>query len=177
MQSFPWDRNRIARHKFHREKLVAPIYRRMYGYGTSDWRVAMAKQLNDKTMVDGQIDPADIGALKDQGVSMIINNRPDGEDSNQPTSDQISAAAEAAGIEYRHVPIDRGMGPAHVEAMRDAIHDAGEGKVFAFCRTGNRSTLAWALARNEDGVPREELERCAQGAGYSLDAIAHLLRD
>lgn len=137
----------------------------------------MAKQLNDKTLVDGQIDPEDVAALKQQGVTMIINNRPDGEDSNQPASAEISAAAEAAGIEYRHVPIDRGMGPSHVEAMRDAIHAAGEGKVFAFCRTGNRSTLAWALARNEDGASRDELERCAQSAGYSLDAIAHLLRD
>ena len=137
----------------------------------------MAKRLNERTLVDGQIQPQDITSLKEQGVTMVINNRPDGEDSGQPTSDEIAAAAEAAGLAYRHVPIARGLGPSHVDAMREAMHAAGEGKIFAFCRTGNRSTLAWALACSEDGVPRSELEECASGAGYNLDPIAHLLRD
>ena len=137
----------------------------------------MQRQLDDKTLVDGQIAPADVAALKTLGVTMIVNNRPDGEDVGQPTSDEIEAAATAAGIEYRHVPIARGMGPSDVEAMRDALHAAGEGKIFAYCRSGNRSTLAWAVAKNEDGVPREELERCAEGAGFTLGPIAHLLRD
>ena len=137
----------------------------------------MQRQLDDKTLVDGQIAPADVAALKTLGVTMIVNNRPDGEDVGQPTSDEIEAAATAAGIEYRHVPIARGMGPSDVEAMRDALHAAGEGKIFAYCRSGNRSTLAWAVAKNEDGVPREELERCAEGAGFTLGPVAHLLRD
>ena len=137
----------------------------------------MARQLDDKTLVDGQILPADVAELQAMGVTMIINNRPDGEDEGQPTSDEIEAAAAAAGIDYRHVPIARGMGPSAVEAMRNAIHAAGEGKLFAYCRTGNRSTLAWAVAKSEDGVPREELERCAEGAGFTLGPIAHLLRD
>ena len=137
----------------------------------------MARQLDDKTLVDGQIVPADVAELQAMGVTMIINNRPDGEDEGQPTSDEIEAAAAAAGIDYRHVPIARGMGPSDVEAMRNAIHAAGEGKLFAYCRTGNRSTLAWAVAKSEDGVPREELERCAEGAGFTLGPIVHLLRD
>lgn len=137
----------------------------------------MARQLDDKTLVDGQIAPGDVAALRDEGVTMIINNRPDGEDVGQPTSDEIEAAATAAGIDYRHVPIARGMGPSDIEAMRDAMHAASEGKLFAFCRSGNRSTLAWAVARNEDGVPREELERCAERAGFTLGPVAHLLRD
>jgi uncharacterized protein (TIGR01244 family) len=55
---------------------------------------------------------------------MIVNNRPDGEDVGQPTSAEIEQAASDAGIDYRHVPIARGMGPTDVEAMRRAIHDA-----------------------------------------------------
>ena len=137
----------------------------------------MQRQLDDKTLVDGQIVPADVAALKALGVTMIVNNRPDGEDVGQATSDEIEAAATAAGIDYRHVPIARGMGPSDIEAMRDAMHAAGEGKIFAYCRSGNRSTLAWAVAKNEDGVPREDLERCAEGAGFTLGPVAHLLRD
>ena len=137
----------------------------------------MHRQLDDKTLVNGQIAPEDIPALKDAGVTLIVNNRPDGEDAGQPKSDDIEAAAKAAGIEYRHVPIARGMGPSDIEAMREAIHAAGDGKMFAFCRSGNRSTLAWAVARSEDGVPTEELHRQANQAGFDLGPVAHLLRD
>ncbi|WP_294123053.1 TIGR01244 family sulfur transferase [Sphingomonas sp.] len=137
----------------------------------------MHRQLDDKTLVNGQISPEDIEALKALGVTLIVNNRPDGEDVGQPESDDIEAAARAAGIDYRHVPIARGLGPSDIEAMREAMHAAGEGKLFAFCRSGNRSTLAWAVAKSEDGVPTEELHRQANQAGFDLGPVAHLLRD
>ncbi len=137
----------------------------------------MPHQLVDKTMVDGQIAPGDVAGRSAQGVTMIVNNRPDDEDSGQPASDEIEAAAAAAGIAYRHIPIARGMGPADIEAMREAIAAVGDGKLYAFCRSGNRSALAWAVARSEDGVPREEIERCVEGAGFNVGPVAHLLRD
>ena len=137
----------------------------------------MHRQLDEKTLVNGQISPDDVAELKALGVTLIVNNRPDGEDVGQPHGEEIEAAARAAGIDYRHVPIARGMGPSDVEAMRDAIHAAAEGKLFAFCRSGNRSTLAWAVARSEDGASREELDRCANQAGFDLGPVAHLLRD
>ena len=106
---------------------------------------------------------------------MIVNNRPDGEDPDQPLAADIEAAAEAAGIAYRHIPVARGLGPSDVENMREAITSVGDGKMLAFCRSGNRSALVWAVARAEDGVPADELRRCAEGAGVSLDPVAHLL--
>jgi len=137
----------------------------------------MHRQLDDKTLVNGQIAPEDVPNLKAMGVTLIVNNRPDGEDVGQPESDDIEAAAKAAGIDYRHVPIARGLGPSDIEAMREAMHSTGEGKMFAFCRSGNRSTLAWAVAKSEDGVPSEELHRQANEAGFDLGPVAHLLRD
>jgi uncharacterized protein (TIGR01244 family) len=135
----------------------------------------MIRQLDDKTMVSGQLLPDQIGDLKTQGVTMLVNNRPDNEDAGQPLSADFEAAAQAAGMEYRHIPIRYGMGPSDVEAMRDAIHATGEGKLLAFCRSGNRSTLAWAVARAEDGAEPEELHKCAEAAGFSLAPVAHLL--
>ncbi len=137
----------------------------------------MHRQIDDKTLLAGQIAPEDVPALKQLGVTLIVNNRPDGEDIGQPTSDEIEAAAKAVGIDYRHVPIARGLGPSDIEAMREAMHSTGEGKLFAFCRSGNRSALAWAVAKSEDGVSREELNRLASEAGFDLGPVAHLLRD
>ena len=137
----------------------------------------MQRQLDDKTLVDGQIAPEDVASLKAMGVTLIVNNRPDGEDVGQPTSDEIEAAAKEHGLDYRHVPIARGMGPSDIEAMREAMHSVSDGKLFAFCRSGNRSTLAWAVAKSEDGVSREELNRLANDAGFDLGPVAHLLRD
>ena len=137
----------------------------------------MHRQLDEKTLVSGQISPEDVPALKDLGVTLIVNNRPDYEDAGQPESDDIEAAAQAAGIGYRHVPIARGLGPSDVEAMREAMHAVGAGKLFAFCRSGNRSTLAWAVARSEDGATREELDKCVSQAGFDLGPVSHLLRD
>jgi uncharacterized protein (TIGR01244 family) len=137
----------------------------------------MHRQLNDKTLVAGQIAPEDVPALKALGVTLSVNNRPDGADVGQPAGDEIEAAAKAAGIDYRHVPIARGLGPSDIEAMREAMHSTGDGKMFAFCRSGNRSALAWAVAKSEDGVSREELNRLANEAGFDLGPVAHLLRD
>ncbi|HET7709257.1 MAG TPA: TIGR01244 family sulfur transferase [Sphingomicrobium sp.] len=135
----------------------------------------MLRELDEKTLISGQITPADVPGLRATGVTLIVNNRPDGEDGDQPLSAEIETAAEAAGIRYRHIPIVRGMGPSDVDAMRKAIAETGDGKMLAFCRSGNRSALVWAVARSEDGVPRERLERCAAGAGFNLAPVAHLL--
>ena len=137
----------------------------------------MNRQLDEKTLVSGQIQPGDIAALKALGVTLIVNNRPDGEDNGQPEGEEIEAAARATGIDYRHVPIARGLGPSDIEAMREAIHAVGEVKLLAFCRSCNRSALAWAVARSEDGVPRAELERMASEAGFDLGPVAHLIGD
>ena len=135
----------------------------------------MLRQLDAKTLISGQIQPTDVAGLKQQGVTMIVNNRPDGEDPGQPRAGDIEAAAEKAGIAYRFVPIHRGIGPADVECMQEAIRDAGDGKLLAFCRSGNRSALAWAVARREQGASVEELEKAAAGAGVDLSPVAHLL--
>ena len=74
---------------------------------------------------------------------MIVNNRPDGEEPGQPLGAEIEEAATAAGMDYRSIPIIRGIGPADAEAMREALKES-HGNVLAFCRTGTRSALTWA---------------------------------
>ena len=134
------------------------------------------RQLDDAVSVSGQVAPEDVAGLKAQGVTMIVNNRPDGEDPGQPLAADIQRAAEEAGIDYRFVPIARGIGPAEAEAMRDAMAKVeANGRMLAFCRSGTRSALAWALAKKAAGAPREEIEAAAARAGVDLRPIAHLL--
>jgi len=134
------------------------------------------RRLDDRTLVGGQIAPEEVAGLaREHGVTMLVNNRPDGEDPSQPLAGDIEAAAAAAGIGYRFVPILRGIGPADVEAMQQARREAGEGKLLAFCRSGTRSALALALAKRRDGEGREEVERSITDAGFDPSPIAHLL--
>ena len=135
----------------------------------------MQRQLDDRTLVSGQIRPEEVAGLAEQGVTMLINNRPDGEEADQPLAADIEAAAEAAGISYRHVPILRGIGPADVEAMQEALRGAQGGHALAFCRSGNRSALTWALAMRAEGLAREEVEQRVTDAGFNVAPIAHLL--
>jgi uncharacterized protein (TIGR01244 family) len=135
----------------------------------------MIRQLDEKTLVSGQIAPHEVAGLAQQGVTMLVNNRPDGEEPDQPLAGEIEQAAVAAGISYRFVPIIRGIGPADVEEMQKARRDAGDGKLLAFCRSGTRSALTLAVAQREEGASAEEIVRQLNQAGFDHGPIAHLL--
>lgn len=133
------------------------------------------RQLDDKVYVTGQITADDVAEAKRLGVALIVNNRPDGEEPGQPTAAEIAAAAEAAGIEYRTVPVDHsGFRPEQVAAMADALAET-EGPVLAFCRSGMRSTALWALAERSRGADGAELIARARNAGYNLGGLAGAL--
>jgi uncharacterized protein (TIGR01244 family) len=128
------------------------------------------KRLDETTWVAGQIVPADVAALD---IRILINNRPDGEEPGQPASAEIAAAARAAGLEYRNIPIAGSISAAEVEAMAEAME---AGPALAFCRSGTRSTYLWALARARRGADPTELIAAAAQAGYDLAPIAGWLR-
>jgi uncharacterized protein (TIGR01244 family) len=129
------------------------------------------RQLDSTTFVSGQIAPEEIAAL---GVTTIVNNRPDGEEPGQPASDAIAAAAKAAGIDYRHIPVAGGISQPQVAEMADALAGA-EGPVLAFCRSGTRSAYLWALARARLGEDPETLVGQAAAAGYDLSPVRAFL--
>lgn len=135
----------------------------------------MIRQLGDKVMVSGQIAPHEVAGLAAEGVTMLVNNRPDGEDPDQPLAGEIEEAAAQAGIGYRFVPIIRGIGPADVEEMQKALRESGDGKLLAFCRSGTRSALTLAIAQREEGASAEEVVRSLNAAGFDHSPIAHLL--
>ncbi|SMF64288.1 TIGR01244 family protein [Allosphingosinicella indica] len=131
------------------------------------------RRLEPGMFVSGQITAEEVAELAAAGLTLIVNNRPDGEEPGQPTAAEIAAAAEAAGIAYRHIPV-AGLNAAQVPAMAEALASA-EGNTLAFCRSGTRSTYLWALARATQGADRDMLIGKAAEAGYDLTPIARFL--
>lgn len=134
--------------------------------------------LTDDIQVAPQISLDQVAAAKAQGVTMIINNRPDGEDPSAPQGAEIEAAATAAGIDYVSIPVTHaGFSAPQVDAMIAALGkaEAGGGKVLAYCRSGTRSTLLWSLAQAKQGANPAELTRVAANAGYDLTPIRPML--
>lgn len=131
----------------------------------------MFRKLDDSISVAGQITPDDVAKAAEQGFSMVINNRPDGESPDQPAAAEIEAAARAAGMDYRAIPITHaGFSPDQVTAMGEALA-AAKGPVLAFCRSGTRSTFVWALARAKAGDGWADVAPKAEAAGYDLSPI------
>ena len=127
------------------------------------------RRVTDEFWVSPQVSVEDVAAARAQGFTRIINNRPDGESPDQPSSSQIEAAAHAAGLDYVFAPVSGRPGPEAVGAVRDATHGSS-GKTLAYCRSGTRSIVTWALGHASDR-DREELIRLGASAGYDLRAV------
>jgi uncharacterized protein (TIGR01244 family) len=109
------------------------------------------RPINDEYAVSGQITPEDVAMIKAAGFRSIICNRPDDEQPGQPTAQEIAVAAAAAELIFRHIPFTSGqMTEDDVQKMVEAL-DEIPGPVFAFCRSGARSTNIYAAATQENG--------------------------
>lgn len=95
--------------------------------------------------VAGQPSEAEIAALGQSGIALLINNRPDHEEAGQPASAVEKSAAEAAGLAYAHIPVTgASITRADVDRFADAVSSA-TGPVLAHCRSGTRSLTLWVL--------------------------------
>lgn len=133
------------------------------------------RRLNENVLVSPQLELEDIAAAAAEGVAMIVNNRPDGEDPYAPQGDAIAAAAAAAGLNYTAIPIGHsGFSEPQVDAMIAALEQA-EGPILAYCRSGTRSTLLWALAAAKQGETPDTIARMAAQAGYDVSPIRPMI--
>src|SRR6056297_411696 len=128
-------------------------------------------KINDALTVSPQIAADDIAALKEAGFRSIICNRPDGEGSDQPTHEEIEAAAKAAGLEMRYLPVQTGLvQDADAVAFGAAMRDL-PGPVLAYCRSGTRSATLWSLSQAKT-LPMAEILGATQAAGYDMNGVA-----
>lgn len=131
----------------------------------------MFRQLSETVFASPQIGLAEVAEAKAMGIVMIINNRPEGESEDQTPGDEIEQAARAAGIAYIAIPVTHaGFSEAQVKAMADSLGHA-EGPILAYCRSGTRSTLLWALAEASRGANPSNLAAQADRAGYDISPV------
>lgn len=136
----------------------------------------MFRKITDTLYVSPQITVDQVAQARELGVSLIVNNRPEGESDDQTPGVEIEAAAKAAGIEYLAIPVTHaGFSAPQVAAMRAALDKAGNGPALAYCRSGTRSTLLWALAEAQAGKDPNALSASAAQGGYDLSPIRALL--
>lgn len=120
--------------------------------------------------VSPQIEPGDLPAIKAAGYTTIIDNRPDGEIPDHLQTDPMREAAEALGLVFVPNPVIGGaLTMANVTAQAEAMATA-TGPVLAYCASGNRSSVVWALA-NAGKRPVDELVGIPARFGYQLDHL------
>ena len=120
--------------------------------------------------VSPQIEIADLAAIKAAGFAMVIDNRPDGEIPGDLHTAAMRAAAEALGLTFVANPVIGGaLTMDNVDAQRTAIA-ATTGPVLAYCASGNRSSVVWALA-NAGTMPADDLIGIPARYGYQLEHL------
>jgi len=128
------------------------------------------RSLTEKLSVSSQFTLHDLTAAAHQGIRSIINNRPDGEASDQPTSAEIEAAGAALGLGYRHIPVVPGqIHDKDIANFSTALAEL-EAPIIAFCRTGTRSASLWVLSAAAE-VASSDLLSTARAAGYDLNTL------
>jgi len=135
----------------------------------------MFRQLTDRIFASPQIGLAEVALAAAQGIGLIVNNRPEGESDDQVPGAEIEAAARAAGLGYVAIPVTHaGFSEAQVKAMAAALASTDR-PILAYCRSGTRSTLLWALAEASRGESPQALAEAAARAGYDVGPVRALM--
>ncbi|MFZ1468914.1 MAG: TIGR01244 family sulfur transferase [Paracoccaceae bacterium] len=120
--------------------------------------------------VSPQIEIADLAAIKAAGFGVVINNRPDGEIPPHLHAAEMGRAAQALGLVFVVNPVIGGaLTLQNVTAQAQAMEQA-VGPVLAYCASGNRCSVVWALTQ-AGCRPTDELIAVPAQYGYALDHL------
>lgn len=103
------------------------------------------KKIDDILSVSGQLTEAEIVMAAGLGFKTIINNRPDGEELAQATSDEVRAWAEKHGLNYHFMPVHPNDLPLDMVVEFGEVYQASETPILAYCTTGMRSSVLWSF--------------------------------
>lgn len=133
------------------------------------------RRLSPRYFVSPQIAAEDVEAARAAGITTIICNRPDSEVPPSHQAEAIGAAARAAGLQFEVLPLThQTMTPENVARQR-ALIDGAEGPVLAYCASGTRCSVIWALGEAASR-PVDAILQDAATAGYDLRNLAPALK-
>ena len=128
------------------------------------------RPLTPRYAVSPQISVEDLPAIAEAGFTTVICNRPDTEVPPSHQAETIAAAAAAVGLRFEVLPITHdSMTPKSVARQRDMVAGS-DGPVLAYCASGTRSSVLWALGATQD-MSVEEILETTRKAGYALDNL------
>jgi sulfide:quinone oxidoreductase len=128
--------------------------------------------LDEATFVAGQITFNDLTEAATANVKVVVNHRTAGEDPTQPSSEQMAEMCEKAGMRYLEFPVAGLPDQAAVLGTRAAMDSLASGeRILLFCRSGMRSTAAWAMAERLRGADADALRAQALAAGYDISRL------
>lgn len=135
----------------------------------------MVRHITEKYAVSPQITQAAMPQLAELGFTDVICNRPDAENGPDEQHDVMQKAAEAAGLTFHFLPlVHQSLLERQNAEKQKAVIDAAEGKVFAYCASGNRSSVVWALGQ-AGLMPASDIINAAAEAGYDLSQLRPML--
>jgi uncharacterized protein (TIGR01244 family) len=111
-----------------------------------------ARRIAPDFVVSGQIEASDVAEIAKAGFKSIICNRPDDEQPGQTNFSIIEAQALANGLAFRNIPVSGqfGVSMENVEMTVDALEELPR-PIFAYCRSGARSTNLYQMAVAKGG--------------------------
>ena len=131
-------------------------------------------KIEDGFYVSTQLMPEHFAGLAAQGVKTIINNRPDGERGFYPTDAEMAELAKNHGMEYHFIPVNpMALTMEPVNQFANAMANAA-GTVVAYCASGRRSAMMWALANANKKSADEIISACAS-QGHDLSQMRPML--
>ena len=133
------------------------------------------RQLTPRYFVSPQIDPGDMPALKEAGITCILCNRPDTEVPPSHQAAAIRAAAEDAGLRFAEQPLTHQTMVPDIIAQNRALGADTDDVVLAYCASGTRSTIAWGLGQAGQ-MGAEAIINAAHNGGYDLSNMAEVLQ-
>ena len=128
-------------------------------------------ELTDMLSVAGQIQPGDVANLAASGYTAIICNRPDDEESGQPSMDAVAAACEQVGVTFVRYPVTALNFPGDDLTLMEDAMNSGD-KTLAYCRSGARSANLWVATQAGDA--RTAAVERAQQFGIPLSFVVQL---
>ncbi len=128
------------------------------------------RPITPRYAVSPQITVEDVPAIVEAGFVKVICNRPNAEVPEIMQSDAIGDAVRAAGLEYEVLELThQTMTPENVARQRDMAENCS-GPVLAYCASGTRCSVVWALGQC-DQMSTDEILTATTNAGYQLEQL------